>query len=288
MPSLAGFLFLPLLGGFFFLYFCNRTRFYFRPLDGHRLLFSTSICGAALFTLARLVTIALTHTPLGRPLQENLKAFASFDFSGAAVGALVLGLLLPWPLNYRRTRPFSWRRPLISNKKEALQKRARSVDDLLGLVLRAFNRRKPVLVTLDSGKAYIGYFLQVPGELDAAFLSILPVISGYRKPDTGELELTTHYRRNQELVKNALGEERPDSDLAGLSERQIVLRRSSILTAVVFDSDLYAAHLAERAPKASESSIETEVTTASQPATEEPAPAAKPAKKSRRTSKSSP
>ncbi|MDX1997702.1 MAG: hypothetical protein SF066_08270 [Thermoanaerobaculia bacterium] len=298
MPALAGWLFLPLLGGFCFLYFCNRTRFWYRPLDGHRLLLSTALCGAILFTLSRLLTLLFASTGPGEFLRSCLKQVLAFDFSGASVGSLVLGAALAWILSlkptesFRLSNPISWVKSLGSNATDELMKRARRTDELLALVIEARNKRLAVLLTLENRKAYAGYFLQVPLELEAEFLTLLPTASGYRDSDTLELELTTTYRKTLEIIHKAASkkQELSEDDLEKLFESQIIILRTKVISAVIWDQELYASHQAERALKASEpaSAPPSAEGPANHPATEDPTPVVKPAKKARRTSKSNP
>jgi hypothetical protein len=93
MPS--GLLLLPLIGGYFFLTLCNRTRFYFRKHEGHRLYLTAAALGIVLLILARLLTQTLALSRWGQDFSDGLHRFAPFDFAGAALGSLMLGFLLP-------------------------------------------------------------------------------------------------------------------------------------------------------------------------------------------------
>jgi hypothetical protein len=276
MPSLAGFLLLPLLGGFFFLYFYNRTRFSFRKLEGHRLFFPAAIWGLIFFAASRLITLALAATSLHSRLRGPLKSFADFDFSGASIGALLLGLTLPWlgNLRWRRSpRPQRGRFidrlwPFESNRSEALLEVARQNDDLLYLLLQAHKQARQVLVILDNGKAYVGYVLDATPSLDLPYIKLLPTVSGYRSRETLDLELTTVYEKavwrltvlekrkhlprpaNPTVIKSraarqALLENR-------LRSSQVVLKREKIVSANFFDQRLYEVHQRERERKKAE------------------------------------
>jgi hypothetical protein len=284
MPSLAGFFLLPLLGGFFFLYFLNTSRFFFRKQEGHRLFLLAAIWGAIFFSIARGLTLALAGTPLGQALRSPLKAFAGFDFSGSAIGALLLGLTLPWIGNLRwrsfyawpvRVRDgwrlFSWdwwrpfrvdgsRLPLQRglrwnpqgwpfrwNYSDALLKVAREGDELLYLLLQAQAQASPILLIFDNGKAYVGFVLQAHLAPELPYFKLLPAISGYQIKDTLELELTTSYKRSEDLLRKlaepgglTLAEQEE------LNRLQIVLKRDKIVSARFFNPDLYRSHREER------------------------------------------
>jgi hypothetical protein len=284
MPSLAGFFLLPLLGGFFFLYFLNTTRFFFRKQEGHRLFLLAAIWGAIFFAVARGLTLALAGTPIGTALRPPLKAFAGFDFSGSAIGALLLGLTLPWignlrwkssyvwPLQVRNGwklfsadwwRPFllessklplrkgirwnsqGW--PLRWNYSDALWKVARESDELLYLLLQAQSQASPILLILDNGKAYVGFVLQAHLAPELPYLKLLPTTSGYRVKETLDLELTTTYKRSEELLRKLLrSEDLSPAEQLELDRLQIVLKRDKIVSASFFNPDLYRSHKEER------------------------------------------
>lgn len=285
MPSLAGFFLLPLLGGFFFLYFLNTSRFFFRKQEGHRLFLLAAIWGAIFFSVARVLTLGLAGTPLGQALRSPLKAFAGFDFSGSAIGALLLGLTLPWIGNLRwkssyvwpirvredwrlfsrdgwrpfrvdgsrlplqrelRWNPQGW--PLRWNYSDALLKVARESDELLYLLLQAQNPASSILLILDNGKAYVGFVLQAHLAPELPYLKLLPTLSGYRSKETLELELTTSYEKSGILMhKSRTPEGLSPAEREELNRLQIVLKRDKIVSASFFNLDLYRSHREERA-----------------------------------------
>lgn len=57
-------LILPLLGGFFFIQFAPRFRFYFQKLDGYSLLLSASFFGVLFVGVARVLVFLAAQHPL--------------------------------------------------------------------------------------------------------------------------------------------------------------------------------------------------------------------------------
>jgi hypothetical protein len=263
MPSLAGFLILPLVGGFFFLEILSSTRFYFRKQEGHRLFLTAASAGIALFGIARALTLQCYSTPLGAWVRSSFKSFARFDFSGAAVGALLLGLTLPWlgnlrwkagyrlPLQSRakgekggrfRWQPQGW--PFRLNYSDALRRVARKSDELLWLLLRAQDHRRQILVSLDNGKAYVGYVLKVAHLApELPYVKLVPTMSGHRSKDNLDLELTNVYGKTVDLVDKGVTTGEQEDQLLAL---QIVLKRDKILSASFFDGDLYRSQRQDR------------------------------------------
>ncbi len=70
-------------------------------------------------------------------------------------------------------------------------------DSFSHVMLVAMENRLSVMVTLDSGKVYIGKILQfyTPYK-DHDWIQVLPLLSGYRKDNSKELVITTDYNRD--------------------------------------------------------------------------------------------
>jgi hypothetical protein len=247
MPAIAGFFLLPLLGGFFFLYFCNWTRFSFRKQEGHRLFFPAALWGGLFFSASHL-TILLLRNVWGLPsLRGFVKTIADFPHSGAAIGAVLIGLTLPWVCNLTVNQDCeSW--PLRSNRPEALERVARLSNNFLHLLLRAREGKRQVLVTLENGKVYAAYVLWEL-EQELLYLKLLPLSSGYRTKEL-ELEFTTFYEESLILVEQLHKETLPLAAAKELLKKaewsQIVLKRDKVLSASFFDPDVYADHLEKR------------------------------------------
>jgi hypothetical protein len=245
MPSLASFLLLPLVGGFLFLEICNRTRFYLRQQEGHKLYFHAAAVGGLLFTLARIITLITDYSfPASIP-RRSLKLFANFDFSGAALGSLLLGVTLPWLFNfYCVNGKFLW------NTSKVLLSVAEKTDELLYLLLKARSDTQQVLVTLDSGKAYVGYVLSVAHLApELPYVKLLPTFSGFRTKDELTLELNTVYEESGILLRKFYNKTATATEEGQLLGLQIILKREKIIAASFFNSLVYKSHLEKREQK---------------------------------------
>lgn len=218
-------LLLPLLGGYVFLRYWNRTRFSSRRYSGERLLFHAAIAGILFLTAAFVVTRLLNWGYPGLGLWW--RRMLPFPYSGTAFLAFLIGGLLWIPLNW------------ISRSREEAANRAidESGDYLETLLVRAIHRTKPVCATLKSGKTYIGF---VVGSVDPAFdrryISLLPLQSGYRDPQH-ELVINTDYARVYERIT---AEGRPEPELDELMrDFIIVLPVGEIQSVNIFDRDAY-------------------------------------------------
>lgn len=176
-------LLLPLIGGYFFISQFYVTAFYAARHTRERLIFISALAGTFLLIAARIIVLFIAWATPG--LAAFWKQLAPFDYGGTAFGALALGLALPFVLNRYYPREKAYRRVVRKLDANALER----------LFLDAQDRDQMVILNLDSGKIYVGLIQWTPpnpGSEDS-FIRILPVLSGYRKDETHEVEFTTSY-----------------------------------------------------------------------------------------------
>ncbi len=236
-PSAQGLLLIPLIGGFLFLELCNWTRFLFRRQQGYRVFLWAAATGLGLLGLSRLVVVAsalLDGTALGPfrdPFRNAMAAYADFRLSGTAIGALLLGVFLAVGCN------------LLISKREAFLRAAARKDSFLQLLLSANEDKRPILVTLKTRKAYVGFvisFSQLDPEMP--YCRLLPTLSGYRTEDELFLELPIFYEESEELVVSFVHGNTDKRQEQRREQLQIVIKRDEIVSASFFDEELYEQH----------------------------------------------
>ncbi len=216
-----GLLFIPTLGGYWFLTRLYYTRYGVLRDSGYHVLFKSAIAGCSLVVVARLIIVFLLN-PYLPCISEIWKSQVPFDYYGTAVLSALLGVVLPIVINW------------FYAEEKAMRRTARESGNLIELLIRENNESgKLVELSLRSGKSYIGFVFESGiarhGESDVA---LLPMASGYRKEDTRELELTTNYapvlRKSLEELSSLVNE-----------DFRIVIPMSEIVTARIFDPDVY-------------------------------------------------
>ena len=218
-----GLLFIPTLGGYWFLTRLFYTRYSALRDSGYHVLFKSAIVGCFLVAVARLMVIFF-FTPYFPFICELWKSFVPFDYYGTAALSALLGGVLPIGINR------------FYKKEKAMRRTARESGNLIELLIRENNESgKLVELSLESGKSYIGFVLESGiarhGESDVA---LLPLNSGYRKEDTQELEITTNYAPVLwEFLQNQ------ESSSLDYEDFRIVIPMSKIISARIFDPDLY-------------------------------------------------
>ena len=216
-----GLLFIPTLGGYWFLTHLYYTRYGVLRDSGYHVLFKSAIAGCFLVVVARLIIVFLLN-PYLPCISEIWKSHVPFDYYGTAVLSALLGLVLPLVINR------------FYNEEKAARETAAESGNLIELLIReSIDTKELVELSLRSGKSYIGFVFESGiarhGESDVA---LLPMASGYRKEDTRELELTTNYapvlRKSLEELSSLVNE-----------DFRIVIPMSEIVTARIFDPDVY-------------------------------------------------
>lgn len=172
-------LLLPLLGGFLFCIFYPRVRFLLSGDSGQRLIFASATVGVILsiisYFLASLESLHIgtwaTH-PLHYLSFIKAHFFSSEPFKTPDIISLFLGPAIGGILS------------LLDNKQSALTKALQLRGDRLECLLdRAWSARLPVMLTLKSGKVYVGLLKDtVVTYRGLTHLELLPAFSGYREP----------------------------------------------------------------------------------------------------------
>lgn len=218
-------LLLPLLGGYVFLRYWDRTRFSSRRYSGERLLIHAAIAGILFLVAAFLATRLLLWIYPG--LGAWWRQAVPFPYSGTALLAFVLGAGLWLPLNWLSRGPSAAADRVIDQTGDYLER----------LLVRAIRRTKPVSATLKSGKTYIGFVVgNVDPAFDRRFISLLPLQSGFRNAEH-ELVINTDYTRVYERISD---EGRPEPELDELmKDFIIVLPVGEIQSVNIFDREAY-------------------------------------------------
>ena len=209
-------LLLPLLGGYIFISNWNYTRFDAKRYSGQRLLFHSAIAGAGLLGSSYVILLVARRIPVAYEVWDSLvpdpgtgTAFLSFVLG--AGGWLIFNRFYPHEV-YARKAIRRW-------------------GDFLEILLdRSMTETAQVAVTLSSGKFYTGYVTaSFDPSYDRKYMRLLPMLSGYRNPETKAVVVTTSYVK----AYRALGTENPGDQF------ELVIPIASILSANLFDPDLF-------------------------------------------------
>jgi hypothetical protein len=191
-------LLLPLLGGLFFVRRCTRTRYYALRSEGYVLLFYGAAAGAVFLVAASVIVTSII------PLLGFLSTYgcapsrsvwfctkidclwhvvAPFEHSGKAMLAGLIGAFAWIPFNH------------LSDDRREIDRIVMDRGDPLEIALRtALGNGKPIMLSIKSGKVYVGIVSAIPNPafpLESVLL--LPLWSGHRDDQTKTVKKTTPY-----------------------------------------------------------------------------------------------
>ena len=172
------------------------------------------------------------------------------------MGSLLLGCIAPLILN------------LFYTEQAQNERSYKAFSDYLGLLFfRAQLKEKPVMITMQNGKVYIGFVhgCNTPGKHDGGgSIYVQPTLSGYRTGETHEMRITTDYTETLQAITRPVEESRQHlatlielnlPELAAAKRRELqqieavareklddlklAISVAEIVTAVVFDKSVY-------------------------------------------------
>ena len=220
----------PLIGGYWFLWEWNYTKFVVKEDSGYHLFFKSSIAGMFFLMLANILTFSVNivvvffNFDTASSFLNEINALVPNGFDPASILAMIIGILSPYILNKR------------SSSSKHLTRAAIDRGNYLFLMTQeAFDKSVMMEVTLNSGKVYIGPTLsEMPFE--SKYLQLVPYLSGYRENETKKLIVS---RKNTERIKSILDANPVDFDQALLRNLRIIVPTKDIASARLFDPEIY-------------------------------------------------
>ena len=209
-------LLMPLIGGFIFSKACVVTKFACAREEGHRLYFRAGFHAVFLFGVAVLLRqyllnhsehygrLELTISQIVAPLLEDKNHSYQIPLSLVCIYAMLLG----WPLAKIINLPV---------RKTYFLEEALAQNPIEDLLYWSVVDEKPVAITMDNRKVYIGYIVETPDpEKEMKAISILPLASGYRTKESSKLQITTDY---ESVYRSDAGNETADKiDESGIED----------------------------------------------------------------------
>jgi hypothetical protein len=142
-------------------------------------------------------------------------------------------------------------------------------DAAIRTLYRATFYRKPIMLTLKSGKVYVGTPIKGIGDPSvlASFIKIIPLLSGYRDPATHKVELPTRYRditsqmtawhvekpanTDDPLVQDIADLKLGNGELVAIDMQDMgaVILWSEVVTISLYDENIYGAFQASGPPE---------------------------------------
>jgi len=231
----ANLLILPLLAGYLFTTRVSYLRYKGQLGDGYRLLLDSSVWGLVMLVVARALTFSAHYFSWLDSPKAMWYEIPPWPFIGTASLSTVLGYFSPWLINR------FWM-DAETSKDTAIEN---SGDPLAILLNDAIARNSPVEISLQSRKFYIGYVTSFPlPDSKNKHLALLPLLSGYRDPQSLRFNFTTNYSPARQLK---------DFDANDL---KVVIPVDTILSARFFDASVYTRTFSSNKPESSTTLID--------------------------------
>ena len=225
-------LLLPLIGGFYFFSKWEKTAYFATRHDKERLIFYSSLYGFILLSISFGLSTLIPYSQFFTELRTWWAYHTpSIQYSGISSLALGLGLVAPSVLNVleRRIRSILGRE--VQEGEDVLMTYGSQLEKLF---YRSLIEGKRVMVTLKSGKVYIGRVtISVLPQRDKDFL-MLPSLSGYRD-EKHRVVLTTNY----DFAYKAIVEGEKDY-IEMISDFGVVIPISEVVSATIYRADVHA------------------------------------------------
>lgn len=225
---------LPLVGGYIFASRWIVTKYVVDREDGHRLYFRAAFYGVFLFAVALLVRFILLSWFDG---YSHVESVLSGELRGAlkepndpALRNTLVTSLLALVLGSISWVPFEC---LPQNWKRFLFHRAIRNNEFESLLARAVQNVTPISVTMENNKVYVGLLNDsLHTGVNRKYLTIFPLMSGFRDSNNGKIQFTTFYNR----IYQGLDKISPS---VSLEDFEIVLPIDHIQSLNMFDIAVY-------------------------------------------------
>ena len=242
---------LPLVGGYAFAIIWKGSLYYASRESGHRLYFRAifyaiflSICAACIHIIIyasewshyrnfiQFVSSATGSQDSPVNLFDTPKQISLLSYT------IVLGPILGFALNIPHSIDAV---PWFRAWSNLVLNRAIMDNDFELLILRAVQRDRPVMFTMNDSKVYVGWVIRAPNPVESRkAVRILPLVSGFRDSETRVLEFTTDYLG----LIDKISDDSPESPLNHLDlvDLEIVLPVECIVSSHPFDFEAYVLH----------------------------------------------
>lgn len=108
-------------------------------------------------------------------------------------------------------------------------------DEIEKLFKKSVEEALTIQVTLKNDKVYIGFSETIPIPNKTNYLTLSPLMSGYRDKETKRLVITTDYFKVVETFIKELKEDEPTITL----NTDVIIKQDEILTASVYEQKIY-------------------------------------------------
>ncbi|CDF80819.1 conserved hypothetical protein, partial [Formosa agariphila KMM 3901] len=227
---------LPIITGYLILTFSLLFKYNLQRLSRNRILFES--VGIGILTVTFGFTIRTVLEFFYKPIISKTIDFLQFvpiekpDYFWTVIISCIIGLIITWLSNkiirkkYKNDEPIIW----------AIRQNG---DEIERLFKDSVEKGFAMQITLKNNKVYVGFSETIPIPQKTNYLTITPIISGYRDSETKRLHITTDYFKVvEEFIKDI--EEQADENIDSIHlNTDIIIKQDEILSASVYEQKIY-------------------------------------------------
>ena len=227
---------IPIITGYFILTNSSLLKYNSQRLSRNRILFESIFIGITLIGLGFILRGIVQSITTG--FIENLVGFLQFipfdkpNYFWTFCFSCSIGILFFIILEIIILKFYSKDDAIIW----AVNKHG---DELESLVKNSVLNGQTIQLTLKNNKVYIGFCEETPIPQKTNYISISPILSGYRDNETKKLTITTDYFRVVDEFINDI-EQKEGKDLEKITlNTDIVIKQDEIVTASIYEQDIF-------------------------------------------------
>jgi hypothetical protein len=212
----------PIVGGFFIITRLERFKYINQRLDRQMILFNSILVGMALLVTAYIVCTLCTMMIPDHVYFLKHHSPIKQEYFGTSLVSFLLAFPITWIAN------------AIIKEEEAIGSAIDRIgSELEKLFKYSCDAREPLQMTLKNGKVYVGWVQFLPKPQASPYVTIIPVLSGYRD-EKQHLHITTTYIEiYAQYMREGLIQGVEDLDVF------LVIQVDEILTATRFDFEMF-------------------------------------------------
>lgn len=227
---------IPIITGYLILTFSLIFKYNIQRLSRNRILFESVALGLfvgiagfflrtiiELFCKQQIVSIIefLTIFPIQKP-----------DYFWTIIFSCIISLFFVWLSNVIIRKRFKKDEPIVWAIRQ-------NGDEIERLFKDSVEQGFAMQITLKNNKVYVGFSETIPIPQKTNYLTITPIISGYRDSETKKLHITTDYFRVVDEFIQEIEEQKDESVETINLNTDIIIKQDEILSASVYDQKIY-------------------------------------------------
>ena len=226
-------LLLPLIAGYFILVYSVYFKYNTQRFTQNRLIFeAVFVAVIIIFTCFIIRTIVELSFPTLIPqllIFLEIVPIKKVDYLWTGVFSFVSPIIFVLLSNiivlliYKKTGPIKWAVDKNGDEIEKLFKKSA----IEGVLLQ---------ITLKNNKVYIGFSEDIPIPQKTNYLTLTPMISGYRENDTKKLIITTDYFKVVDKYVASIDDQQASTITLNTD---VIIRQDEILTAGIYEQEIF-------------------------------------------------